>query len=267
MEAYLDFLAGEKKENTVASYRRDLTVLSLYFHSKPLVELTEQDLRLYFSHLGKKASAVSLTRAVSVVRSYYRFKLGEEGPMASIRATDFRVREASLLSLEELNLLSSPLPGGIRNRRDEAMLSLLLETGIRVSELVGINRDDVFTEENAVWCGTGEEKRKLFLSYATAERLRGVRVLSAITNPEETALFLGPTGKRMTRQGFWKNLKNRGVQLGIEDLSPARLRQSLAKAMLSRGQTRSEVKASLGTQSDVNLRKYEKQLKEMKKWD
>lgn len=266
MEEYLRRLDGLKKENTVASYRRDLERLASFFCEKALETLTGEQLRAYFADLSRTASATSLSRAVSAVRGYYKFLAKNQNipdPMTGIRASDFEKKERDPVSQEDLEKLLSYPVSGIRGRRDEAMLSLLVETGMQVSELVNLNRGDV-TPDGFVFCGAGARKRKIPISGQTQARLASYRALSRLQNPECDALFLGSGGERMTRQGFWKNLKDRGIECGIESCTPSALRQAFARIKIEQGESRDRVRRLLGNVSDAALREYEKKEKENK---
>ncbi len=271
MEEYVSALLQRKKENTVLSYRRDLEALSRHVSPRPLSSLSHEELEAYFSYLSQSVSLSTLSRAISAVRGYYRFlrqnHAGMADVMAGISPASFRRKEMPLLTDDEFEKLFLICETGIRGKRDEAMIGLLCETGIRVSELVQMDRSDLLPEDSAVLCGQGAKRRQLSVSGNLMEQLLSYRTLSELQSKEESALFLGSTGKRITRQGFWKNLKDRAEKLGICDCTPQVLRQSLARILLSRGWGRAQVKDLLGNRSDLLLRKYEKQVKDQKIWD
>lgn len=268
MEEFLRKIKEEKKENTFLSYRRDLSALFSYFGEKPLASLSSRELEEYFSRLARNVSRCSFSRSVCVARQYFAFLkqkgIISENPMASLRAGAFRTFEKALLSPEDFaRLISHPVPG-IRGRRDQAMLMLLCETGIGVSELVAVDREDVLFSEGVLLCGKESRKRSIPLSAETLTALQETLLLSRLKTPEESALFLGSTGKRMTRQGFWKNLKERALACGIENCTPVVVRHSLAHHKILMGEERKKVQALLGNRDDALLRKYEKQRKGMK---
>lgn len=265
MEAFLTELAKEKKENTLISYRRDLVKLTSFYQGRDLSTLTERDLVAYFSHLATESARSSLARALSAVKGFYAwlYQRGEieENPAVGISFFDFEEKPATLLKEEDLARLLDFSAAGIRGKRDEAMVRLLCETGMSVSELISVNREDLFPLENCVLCGTGEKRRRLSVTPFTMQCLEHCRSLASLTAPAEQALFLGSKGKRITRQGFWGNLKDRAMRMGIAGCSPEVLRQSLARALLIRGEGRREVCSLLGLKTDARLREYEKQEK------
>jgi integrase/recombinase XerD len=271
LEQFLASLEAKKKPNTLLSYRRDLEAFVSGIAPKRPEELTADELVAYFVGLSHRLSSSSLSRAVCVVRGFYAFleevrRIGEN-PMKGIVASRFEKREEVLLSPEEFRRLLSYSAPGIRGRRDRAMLGLLCETGMQVSELVELNRSDLRGETRSILCGRGEKRRELFLSFQTFSLLEEYRTLSCLRSPEEEALFLGSTGRRITRQGFWKNLKERAMKSGVEYCSPQVLRQSFAWHCIRAGEHRKRVRTLLGNRADANLRNYEKQRKGEKQWD
>jgi len=263
VKAFLTELAKEKKENTLLSYRRDLAKLASFYQGRDLSTLTKEELAAYFSRLALSSARSSFARALSAVKGFYAWlykggKIGEN-PAAELFFSDFEEKPHTLLEEEALARLLDFSGGGIRGKRDEAMIRLLCETGMSVSELVLVNREDLFPSENRVRCGAGEKQRLLPVTPFTMQCLEHCRSLATLTAPAERALFLGSTGKRITRQGFWGNLKDRAMRMGIAGCSPEVLRQSLAKALLLRGEGRREVCSLLGLKTDARLREYEKQ--------
>ena len=271
MEQFLASLKEKKKPNTLLSYRRDLESFASYISPKQPEELSADEANDYFLFLSRRLSASSLSRAVCVIRGFYAFLKEEhrieETPMTGIAVSRFEKKEEVLLSPEDFNRLLSYTASGIRGRRDRAMLGLLCETGMQVSELVELNRSDLHREKGSILCGRGSKRRELFLSSETYLLLEEYLVLSRLRSPEEEALFLGSTGKRITRQGFWKNLKERAMKSGIEYCSPQVLRQSFAWHCIRAGEHRNRVRTLLGNRADAKLRSYEKQRKGESQWD
>ena len=182
--------------------------------------------------------------------------------MEGLFVRDFAPKEMPVMEGEDFERLMSLSASGIRGKRDQAMIALLCETGIRVSELVSLDRVDFDLDRHLVGCGSGEKRRLLPVTPSTCRLLDGYLTLARIQSPQEQALFLGSTGRRPTRQGFWKILKEHGERMGIADCTPQVLRQSFAKYLLRRGESRGQVKFLLGNGSDAALRNYEKQVKD-----
>ncbi len=269
MEEFLKALEETAKPTTVLSYRRDLKCL--LEHLEKAGSVSEETLRDYFSSLSHRLSSTGFARAVSVARKYFAFckergKI-EKDPMEGIRASHFTHREEVFLEPDDMERLLSSGFYGLRGRRDLAMLTLLCETGIKVSELVSLSRKDFSLSERTLVCGSGARKRKIVLTSNTANLIQEISLLSALQKGEDPALFLGSTGKRMTRQGFWKNLKDRAVMSGIESCTPETLRRSLARQLVQQGNSRDQIRSLMGNTSEGKLREYEKKEKESAKWD
>ncbi len=259
MEAFLQFLKTSKKPETVLSYRRDLKAL---LHAVSSVEeATEAELRSYFSDLSRTRSRTAFARAFSVARQYFAFekKRGRIplDPMEGIRSADYSPKKETILEADDFDRLLTSSFYGLRGRRDLAMLTLLCETGMKVSELVQLSRSDFSSAGSYLDCGQGKKRRRIPLSPVTSQLLSEVALFSEMQNPAEEALFLGSTGKRMTRQGFWKNLKDRSIRCGVADCTPEALRYSLARHLIRDGRERREVLHLLGNLGKGCLRKYE----------
>lgn len=270
MEEYLASLEG-KSESTRQAYGRDLARLEECFGKKCLPFVTASELRDYFAQIAREASASSLARALSAIRGYYGFlrerEIVSENPMEGIGIHDFSPRKMPVLDGEDFGRLMQLSAFGIRGKRDMAMIALLCETGIRVSELVELDRSDFDPQGQTVRCGKGKHFRVLSISPATCRLLEQYLPLAILLAPKENAFFLGSTNRRLTRQGFWRILREHGEKMGIEDCTPQILRQSFARLLLHQGEARGQVKSLLGNGSDGKLRNYEKEGKEKYKWD
>ena len=258
-------IAAERSEATATCYRRILTELSVFKPSRPLAESTAKDLSAYFSRMCPRVSRSTFARALSVARSFYRHLVRRgvraDDPTEFLRTADFIPRASTPLTGEERSLLQGFTAPGVRGKRDEAMIRFLCDSGVRVSELVALDRVDLVPEEGVVLCGKGARRRRVRVSEATMESLVACRTLASLRAPGDPALFLSAAGKRITRQGFWKILKDHAARLGVPDCSPQSLRSSLAKEMLSRGRSRRDVHTRLGNCSAALLREYENQIK------
>lgn len=265
MEEYLDAMEG-RSEHTRAAYRRDLERMELHFGKEKLPLVTASELKTYFSLLARSASASSLSRALSAARGYFCFLKRKRGleinPMDGVSVRDFAPQAMPMIDGDDFEKLMRLSVFGIRGKRDQAMIALLCETGIRVSELVGMDREDFDSASCRVRCGTGKKRRFLSVSSDTCLLLERYLSLARLQAPEEQAFFLGSTNRRLTRQGFWKILKEHGERMGIVDCTPQVLRQSFAKRLLRLGESRGQVKTLLGNGSDAALRHYEKEVKE-----
>ena len=256
-------------KSSLASYRRDLLQLSDYFSQCP-EGASEEALRGYFADCANRLSPATLSRKLSVARSFYDFlereKQVEVNPMTAIHAKDFEEKSIITLNRQELeNLVSFP-SGGLRGLRDRAMLAVLGETGLRVSELVMLNREDM-KNGRCLLVGTGKRRRVLTLSAQAWEYLTAYEAVSRLYLEKEGSaepLFITALGKRLTRQGFWKNIKDRALMCGIDKpISPQMLRRSLAQILSREGVDAKSLTALLGNAAPASLRVYQIQKKEV----
>ena len=245
---------------SLLSYRRDLEKIMDHFSNRP--ELADgKELVGYFTEQAEVSSASSISRQVSVVRSFYAY-LKKEGivssdPMEGIRASDFEKKDRQGLDREEFSRLLAHSSSGFRGMRDRAMLMLLCETGMRVSELVELDLSDL--REGCLLCGTARRRRCLTVSPALAGALSKYLAVRALYDPGDTenALFITSRGMRISRQGFWKNLKERAICCGIDKpISPHTLRLSLARHLMEDGKAREEISGLLGNADPASLRNY-----------
>ena len=203
-------------ENTVISYCRDIRQFSEWLEQDRTSQLnsaSKEDISSYLQYLqgmGKSPSTVS--RSAASLKRYFTY-LMEKGtaslnPAAGIALEKHGRKLPSILTNHEVDLfLSQPDQTDPKGIRDKAMLELLYASGIRVSELIGLNLEDINLSVGFLVCRTGEKERVIPL-YKVAvksiqEYLQRVRPILTSDNGE-TALFVNVNGSRMSRQGFWK---------------------------------------------------------------
>ena len=265
IEAYLN--QTDVSDVSLLSYRMDLERFSFRF-PRAEEQVEREALISYFAEEGKRLSPSSLSRRISVVRSFYEYLKRQgvisENPMDGVRASDFSKKEQEVLDREEFDRLMEYSVPGFCGIRDRAMLMLLCETGLRVTELVELELADL-SEGNLV-CGNGRRRRSLPLSakcYGTIRKYLAVRELYASPSEQRDPLFITVRGSGMTRQGFWKNLKERAIYCGIEKtISPHTLRRSLALHLMEQGKARGEISSFLGNADPGSLRNYQSRKKE-----
>ena len=261
IEEFITYMIREKNaaQNTVASYRRDLTAFSEYISAagvKNLKNVTPLIIDQYLTSLseaGKKPSTVS--RTGSSIRSLFRY-LGIHGdisvnPARNIRPGPSTRQLPCVLTGQEVDLLlSQPSENSAKELRDRAMLELLYATGMRVTELINLNVQDVNTEIGYVRCIGEREPRMIPIYDSACKVLRKyidlVRNIIA-ADDGETALFLNLTGKRISRQGFWKIMKGYADAAGInKDITPQTLRHSFALHLLENGADLKMIQTMMG---------------------
>lgn len=260
IEEYLSFIQVEKglAENSVSAYQTDLQHFKAFLKRNELsfLQVQRKEIALYLEELERKAYA-SRTRArkTATLRSFYEYmfeeKYIEENPCAYLNSPKLPKNLPKILSEQEvLALINAPTLDNPAGYRDRAMLEVLYGSGLRVSELVGLNVGDI-DQIGFVRClGKGDKERIIPLGEhalkATEKYLDYARP-RLVKKQRELALFLNSRGTRLTRQGFWKILKKWAVSAGIEqEVSPHVLRHSFATHLLRHGADLRSVQEMLG---------------------
>jgi len=246
--------------NTLESYARDLAALAAFADSRgeDAAALERADLEAFVRHLMSSGlSPRSVARAVACVRGFYRF-VAVERKQAGSAADDLRPPRAwaalpRFLSLEDVDrLLAQPDVSIPRGLRDKALIEILYATGLRVSELISLRAGDLSLDEGYLTCiGKGYKQRMVPLGQEAAECVRRYmrdarpQLVRKRTSPW---LFVNARdGGPLSRVGFWKVLKQYGLQAGITaDLSPHVLRHSFATHLLDRGADLRMIQVMLG---------------------
>ena len=260
LEQYQAYLINQRgvSKNTCDAYVRDVSVFLNYVDisvSHRLEDVRPEDLKSFCSALKKQGKSVStINRCTASVHSFYRFLRlsGQalEDPTEQISRIHEKRKLPSVLSDKEIGrLLKAPdnkLPKGCR---DKAMFELLYATGMRVSELIELNLEDVQLKAGCVCCHSGNLIRTIPI-YAEAKRALQdylLRVYPYYAKSEGDALFVNMNGTRLTRQGFWKILKQYVDELGLPgDITPLTLRHSFAAHLLENGAQLEDVREMLG---------------------
>lgn len=260
LQAFLGYLSVEKglAANTRLAYSQDLTKLFLFFQSRKLAWKTvkEEDL-IRFIHLQSRSglSSRSVARRISSVKAFYRYLVLDgmlkKSPADNLSAPKLWFSLPKFLKVQEVErLLAQPKIREKRGLRDRAMLELLYATGLRVSELTKLRKDDVNLEDGFLLCrGKGGKERLVPLGKSAADMVARYLFQSRprLLKTESEYLFVTSRGGPYTRQGFWKMLKKYALQAGLDrELSPHVLRHSFATHMLERGADLRSVQLMLG---------------------
>ena len=265
IKLFLDFLKNDKKlsDNTLQSYRRDILQFEKYVNKNDInyVKATEEEISGYIDYLkkqGKKTSTAS--RSLATIRSFYQFLLRTKkvktDPTISMQSPKIEKRIPSVLTSEEVELLlDQPKDVDLKGTRDKAMLEFAYATGMKVTEIIDLNLDDVDFEENTVSCSNGKKSRTIPLG-TLAEKALKEYVDQArpilLKDEKNKALFVNVNGSRLTRQGFWKIVKYYKEQAHIDkDITPHVLRHSFATHLLQNGADLKSIQAMLG-HSDIS---------------
>jgi len=265
IDAFLRYLVADAglADNTVTAYRRDLRDYSSFLRGAghdSFRTAARQQVIDYLGHLRKLGLQRStVARKLTAVRQLYKFLLRDgltdTDPTANVDGPRLTKRLPDVLSEEQcMRLLQAPDTGTPEGLRDAAMITLLYATGLRVSELVGLDIHALNIEEELVRVrGKGGKERlvpvapaalQLVQQYLTTARAQFDR------HADTTAVFLTRLGRPFTRVGFWKMLKQHAAAAGLpKTLSPHTLRHSFATHLLHGGADLRAIQEMLGHSS------------------
>ena len=264
LNLFFGFLENDKKvsNNTLQSYRRDLKQFEKYIseNGKDYSKVTDEEIKTYIKYMqeiGKKPSTIS--RGLASIRSFYQYEVKnkkvENDPTEGIQSPKIEKRVPSVLTSNEVALLlEQPKDVDLKGIRDKAMLEFAYATGMRVTEIISLNIDDINLEQGYARCTNGKRTRTIPLGNMSLKALKEY-VLNArnimIKDENEKALFVNVNGQRLTRQGFWKIIKYYKEQAHIEkDITPHVLRHSFATHLLQNGADLKSIQTMLG-HSDI----------------
>lgn len=265
IKLFLEFLQNEKKlsNNTLQSYERDILQYQEYVEENRInyAKVKQEDIKEYLEHLGeigKKTSTIS--RNLASIRSFYQFlirtKKAKHDPTENIQSPKIEKRVPSVLTSQEVELLlEQPKDVDLKGTRDKAMLEFAYATGMRVTEIISLDIDDVNLEDGFVICKNGSKQRSIPLGSmslkALKEYVEEARPI-LIKDENDKALFVNINGGRLTRQGFWKIIKYYKEQAHItKDITPHVLRHSFATHLLQNGADLKAIQTMLG-HSDIS---------------
>jgi integrase/recombinase XerD len=261
LDEFLTFLRVERglADNTINSYRYDLEQYVSFLSAQKL-KLFQATQNVILSFLNQQRllnkSARTRSRMLAALRGLYRYLLQEglvtTDPTENLTSPKLEKNLPRVLSVQEVEkLLSQPNSGTLIGLRDKAMLELLYATGMRVSEMLGLDTEHLNLELGFVRCmGKGSRERIIPIGEIAQNYLREYLSrcwLKLRKSTGERALFLNKNGRRLTRQGFWKILKAYAKKAGIQsEITPHVLRHSFATHLLENGADLRAVQEMLG---------------------
>lgn len=262
---FINYLITEKRmsQNSQDAYRRDVQEFSKIIQEKYNLSLDEAGKTevvaylLQLKNTGKTSATVN--RKAASLRAFYNFMIERnyisENPAVNIKSPKIERKSIEYLTLKEVDTLLSIPDATVKGLRDKAILELLYATGIRVSEIVEMNIEDVNLRMGFVTC-TGEHGKARIIPMgrpcraAVEEYIFEVRpkfIKNSGNGNSTNALFLNFFGNRMTRQGLWKLLKEYAKFAGIENrLTPQTLRNTFAVHMIQNGADLKSLQELLG---------------------
>jgi integrase/recombinase XerD len=268
IEKFLAYLKAEKglSENTHFAYQNDLTQTAKFFEEEaktkgimPAWENVDKSsiMRFLLNLQEKRYATTTRARKLAAARSFFKFLLAENiikaDPTENLESLSIGRTLPKPISISQVRaLLEQPAKQNTPDaKRDHAMLQLLYASGMRVSELMSLNVEDVNTRDGDVRAfGKGHKERIIPIhqaaSAAVEEYVKTARP-RFLRRKDEKALFVNRRGDRLTRQGFWQILKQYAKAAGIETpVTPHTLRHSFATHMLSGGADLRAVQELLG---------------------
>ncbi len=276
VRSFLEYIRFEKNYsiNTISAYSRDLEEFFSFLRatdaSVTAPEVTHLLIRQFLAHLhrtGNKRSSSS--RKLATLRSFYRFLhregLVDKNPARMVRTPRLEQRSPEVLSEEEmLVLLEVPDRSGAKGLRDAAILELLYATGMRVSELTGLNVGDFqFSQRLVMVRGKGRKERLIPFSERAGRVLRDYRPVRAIllrkssspSDPE--AFFLNLQGGRITPRSIQRLVRGYvTIAAASMDVHPHTFRHSFATHLLRRGADLRSIQEMLGHEDLTTTQKY-----------
>lgn len=267
IQAYENYLSKVKQAsaNTVSSYMRDIRQFSQWLQRSEdtdILSASEANISDYLTYLQSQGkSGATASRSLASLKNFYSYAVSngflEESPVSGdIHIQRGEKKLPQILTGKEVELLlAQPVCIDAKGFRDKAMLEVMYATGIRVTELIDLNVEDVNLDLGVIKCAKSRKSRAIPL-YPAALRalnvyLRDVRHIM-VADPTEQALFVNVSGVRMSRQGFWKILKFYQGKAGIEkDITPHTLRHSFAVHLLENGADLGSLQELMG-HSDIS---------------
>ena len=267
ISAYENYLTKVKQAsvNTVFSYLRDIRQFASWLQSTEgtnVVDATQLNISDYLAHLEQEGrSGATVSRSLASLKNFYSYVVSSGFLEVSPVSGEIHIERGTkklpqVLTGKEVELLlAQPVCVDAKGYRDKAMLEVLYATGIRVTELISLNIQDVNLELGVIKC-TGSRKARAIPLYPAAKKALAAYVdtvrSAMLADPFEQALFVNVNGSRMSRQGFWKLLKHYQGTANIEkEITPHTLRHSFAVHLLENGADVGSVQELMG-HSDIS---------------
>jgi len=267
IDNFVSYLENDKElsPNTLESYNRDLRQFHEYLNENNLndiIDVNKTIIITYLMNLQRKGKATStVSRNLASLRSFYQYLLNDgkipKDPTINLQSPKQEKKLPSILTPREVEiLLDQPKMDNSKGVRDKSMLEFLYAAGIRVSELVALNVEDVNLNMGYVLCSQNTSSERVIPIGKIAIEILNTYIDnhrgSFVKNDDERSLFVNYHGKRLTRQGFWKIIKTYTKKANInKKITPHTLRHSFAAHLLQNGADLKSVQEMLG-HSDIS---------------
>lgn len=266
---YISYIKEKKRlsENTVSSYFIDIKKYIDYLQKKQiqLNDVVENDIIGYLIKLEQdNVSVATVSRMISSIKSFHDYlflnHISSNNPAKSIKKPKIEKNDLDILTEDEIeSLLNFPELDTPKKIRDKAIFEVLYGTGIKVSELVEMDLEDVDLDMDYIYCNVCKNQRVIPLSDITKIYLEKYinESRTKLASEGETALFVSSLGQRFTRQGLWKLIKKQAVLANInKNINPSMLRHSFAIHLLNEGANVAVVTKILGNANLSSLQLY-----------
>lgn len=248
---FVEYLHKERKmsKNTLEAYKRDVQEFVAFEGARGMTNLPETTSTeiIAFLHSLKISgkSAATVNRKLASIRAFFNYLIQTglitSNPTADIKSPKIDRKELEFLTIQEVDQLLDLPDDSLKGIRDRAILEVLYATGIRVTELIEANLEDLNMRMGFITCAGEQSKARIVplgrpARAALENYIYDVRPQLLKDNKDEKALFVNYYGQRITRQGLWKVLKEYGVKAGLkQQLTPNLIRNSFAVHMLQNG--------------------------------
>lgn len=257
---YTDFMKNtcHKSDNTVESYTRDINQYITYLNDLGISSIDKTNKTTVLSYMAvlksRGRAASTMSRTLASIRSFYVYLVSigkmESDPTDALSTPHVEKKPPMVLSGDDVNrLLAQPSLSDNKGIRDKAMLELLYATGIRVSELIGLDVDDINIGMSCIKCKNNRSERVIPIGAKAIEAVMLYldKARDEMAAADETALFVNCNGGRISRQGFWKLIKQYRSSAGIEmEITPHSLRHSFAAHLIENGADINSLKTMMG---------------------
>ena len=266
IDSFISYLHNVKQSstNTQLSYQRDLKKFRIFCENRGITsvkKLTKKDLEAYVDVMGEEQfKPATVSRNIASLKAWVHFLL-EEGVLTedisdSLKVPKIEKKVPEIMTMNEVvTLLEQPSKDNPKEIRDKAMLELLYATGIRVTELISLQLEDLNLQMNYIICNDGNKER--MIPFGAKARMALLHYMESareqmLEDSESHILFVNCSGKGMSRQGFWKLIKYYAKKAGITtDITPHTLRHSFAAHLVENGADLRSVQEMLG-HSDIS---------------
>lgn len=265
IDGFMEYLHNVKNtsENTILSYRRDLKKWQGYVEALGISSISDvqaKHLEGFIKYLQEKSfKATTISRNIASIKAFYHYlfkeKLVEEDISDVLHAPKVEKKLPEIMTVDEVvRLIEQPNGEKPKELRDRAMLELLYATGIRVTELINLKVSDINMQMGYLICR--DEHKERMIPFGNKAKNALFRYLEKGRNAmlleyETEELFVNCSGQPMSRQGFWKLIKNYAQKAGIEaEITPHTLRHSFAAHLVENGADLRSVQEMLG-HSDI----------------